>query len=502
MNVPRWLIRNLCLATFMFAASIVFGQDQPDNSNSTTNSTAGSNTNDVLLIDSLGRLVAVPTNQVPSAMQPPAEGVNEQIPTFARGSLAPMAILQRARDAITNATFFPSVPPSLMPYLASQDEYGNTAMAPGPLFPFLPFEPWIDGAKSHLSQIGFRYSLQQTFTYVSLGNVKQGSSTLAEYTFDLKSKWAIFDVPSTTAGWLSVQVQAKSGLGSAADTQSAKSNLGTLTSPTVAWSGTNNFRFPELAWQQSLFAGHIVAVAGMVSQRNYMDDNAYANSGRSKFMNSALINSQVLPLGRFNFGFNLQWQPLDHWYAMVGGNAGNATAGLPPWANFDWNTWSLPIEIGYAPHDVFGLGPGIYRIQPFAAGVHGKTGGGLCFNMQQKLGPDTPFGWFGRFGFGNSKVSNTADNEVGTGFVAQGPFKHLLLQRTSNDFLGTGFVWSQPAATTKTIFHENEYVWETVYVIQLTPTIKLMPDYQMIWDPVFHNTNHCSVFQLQLAMAW
>jgi hypothetical protein len=503
MNVPPWFVRFLSLAAIMFTASIGFGQDQPDNSSSTTNSAAGSTTNDVLLLDSLGRLVAVPTNQVPAGYRPSSNvGVKDQIPTFARGSIAPTAILQRARQAITHAEFFPAVPPALMPYLASQDEYGNTAFAPGALFPYAPFEPWVDSAKSQLSTLGFRYSLQQTFTYVSLSNVKQGSDTLAEYTFDLKSKWAIFDVPATTAGWLSSQVQAKSGLGSDADTQSAKSNLGTLVNPTVAWSGTNNFRMPELAWQQSLFSGHVVAVAGMVSQRNYMDDNVYANSGRSKFMNSALIDSQVLPLGRFNFGFNLQWQPLEEWYAMVGGNAGNATAGLPPWANFSWNTWSLPVEIGYAPHDVFGLGPGIYRIQPFAAGVNGSTGGGLCFDLQQKLGPDTPFGWFGRFGFGNSKVSSTADTQIGTGFVAQGPFKHLLFHRTSNDFLGTGFVWSQPAATTHTVYHENEYVWETVYVIQLTPTIKLEPDFQMIWDPVFHNTNHCSVFQLQLAMAW
>jgi carbohydrate-selective porin OprB len=494
MNVPRWLVRFFSLAATLFAAPAVFGQNASQSSNASTN--------DVLLIDSLGRLVAVPTNQVPASVRQPSTGVNEQIPTFARGSLAPAAIIERARHAISHAEFFPAVPPVLMPYLASQDDYGNIAALPGALFPGSPLEPWVDGAKLNLSKIGFRYSLQQTFAYVSLSNVKQGSENLAEYTIDLKSKWAIFDVPTTAAGWVSSQVQAKPGLGSDADTQSAKSNLGTLTSPTVSWSNTNHFRMPELAWQQSAFGGHVVAVAGMVSQRLYIDDNAYANSGRSKFMNSALINSQVLPLGRFNFGFNLQWQPVDEWYAMVGGNAGNATAGLPPWANFDWNTWQLPVEIGYAPRDVLGLGPGIYRIQPFAAGVHGTTGGGFCFNIQQKLGPDSPFGWFGRFGFGNSKVSATADEEIGTGLVAQGPFRHLLFKRTSNDFLGSGFVWSQPAATTKTVFHENEYVWETVYVIQLTPTIKLMPDYQMIWDPVFHNTNHCSVFQLQLAMAW
>ncbi|HUC83681.1 MAG TPA: carbohydrate porin [Candidatus Acidoferrales bacterium] len=488
-------MRILCLVPLALAASVFCGRVEAQSTNV--------DTNDVLLLDSMGRLVVVPTNQVPSSYRPPSNlGTSDQIPTPARGTLAPAAILARARQAVSHAEFFPAVPPALMPYLSSQDEYGNTAITPGSLFSTFPFEPWVEGAKYQLSTLGFRYTLQQTFTYVSMSNVKQGSDTLGFYTLNLKSKWAIYDVPNLAAGWISTQIGAKSGLDTAADTQSAKSNLGTLTNPTGIWSTRNGFRVPELAWQQSLFGGHVVAVAGMVSQRNYIDENAYANSGRNKFMNSALINSGVLPLGHYNFGFNLQWQPVDEWYGMIGGNAGNANAGQPPWENFSWNTWSLPMEIGYAPRDVFGLGPGIYRVQPFAAGVNGTTGGGVCFDLQQKLGEQSPFGWFGRFGIGNSHVSANADHQIGTGFVAQGPFRHYLLNRQSNDFLGTGFVWSQPAETTKTVNHHNEYIWETVYVIQVTPTVKLMPDVQEIWDPVFHNTNHCMVFQLQLSLTW
>ena len=117
-------------------------------------------------------------------------------------------------------------------------------------------------------------------------------------------------------------------------TQSAKSNLGTVTDPTGIWSAVNGFRVPELAWQQSARHGEIVVVAGMVSQRNYIDGNAYADSGRSKFINSALIHSQVLPLAQYNFGLNLQWQPVDEWYAMVGGSMGGNPAGNAPWTDY------------------------------------------------------------------------------------------------------------------------------------------------------------------------
>ena len=79
----------------------------------------------------------------------------------------------------------------------------------------------------------------------------------------------------------------------------------------------------------------------------------------------------------------------------------------------------------------------------------------------------------------------------------------MFLGRTSNDFLGTGFVWSQPSASTKTVYHENEYVWETVYALQLTPFIKIQSDVQSIWEPAYHrDTNHALVFQIQLVVAW
>ena len=85
----------------------------------------------------------------------------------------------------------------------------------------------------------------------------------------------------------------------------------------------------------------------------------------------------------------------------------------------------------------------------------------------------------------------------------QGPFKHVLLQRTSNDLLGVGFVWSQPSATSQTVYHENEYVVETFYTVQFTPTVRLQPDFQFVTDPAFNRDHdHAVVFQLQLILAW
>jgi carbohydrate-selective porin OprB len=493
-----------------------------------TNASSG----DVLLLDRLGRLVKVPTNQMPAGfLPPPSVGLGRQMPEPITGASQPEEVGQRAREAAVGFRFLPPVPPPLSPYLASQNQFGNLAAHPGPLFPLYPFEPLVQGPKYWLSEYGLDYSLQQTLTFVGLNNTDQGESTLGYYTFRIKAAWSMYDSPASgTAGWLRAQVDEKTGINSASEHQDAQSNIGSITDPTSVWSSVNGIRVAELAWGQSFRDGQFVALAGVVNQGNYIDQNAYAQSGRGQFINSALTQSGVMPLPQYNFGANLQWQPVREFYAMAGVSAGNNKAGFAPWDQFNLDTWTALWELGYAPSDMLGLGPGIYRIEPFltqTAGLIQESGtvtipgttiavpinysfptnspvqAGLSFNLQQQLGQASPFGWFGRFGFAGEKVSTDAAAQIGTGFLVQGPFHHLLLERTSDDLLGVGFVWSQPAATSKTLYYKNEYVLETFYTVQFSPTLRVQPDFQYVINPAFNSAHdHSLVFQIQLVLAW
>ena len=481
---------------------------------------AGAATNaapaEVILISPLGGAVSVPTNAIPPSLLPPAGiGLNSQVPTLARGGPAPDLVLDRlnaSRQGRETFEFFPGYQPQLMPYLAAQDEFGNTAIKPGPLISSTPLDAAVQQGKYWTSEAGLRYSLAQTFTVVSMTDVMQGANTLGFYTFDFAGKWAVYSSPAGgTAGWISAQIEAKSGLGAAGGTQDARSNLGSVTDPTGIWSSHNGGRIPELAWQQSVRDGELVLVAGMISQGNYFDGNSYANSGRGQFMNSALIDTMVVPLQNYNFGLNIQWQPADDWYAMIGSSAGNGHAGVAPWTDFSWDNWSLLGEFGYAPKDFLGLGPGVYRIQPFvgeAGGAAAQAGFGL--NFQQQLGGDSPFGWFGRFGRGGSELLHNGElqagtgSQIGTGFVMKGPLEYAgLLPSRGNDAAGLGFVWSHPSSAAEDVYHANEYVLEAGYVLQLTPTMKIQPDFQVVWDAA-HNPDAgpAMVFQLQLDFSW
>jgi porin len=487
------------------------------------------------MTDSLGRTVQASTNQVPQLFQPPPSiGLTHQVPSPLEGTKASPEVLGRIEQGHAGqagAQLFPAVPPRLASYLTSVDKYGNTAIRPGALVTYDPFDVVPQAAKYWASEYGLRYSLDQTITYVNMTDIVKGDNQMGFYTLDLKAKWAMFDSPTLgMAGWITAQVEVKTPLAGTNATQSAKDNIGTITDPTGIWSSVNGIRMPELAWQQSFFDGKAVLVAGSINQENYLDKNAYAHTGRGQFLNSALINSMVLPLKNNTLGLNLQCQPHNDWYGMVGASVGNAPSDQVPWTHFSWHEWALIGELGYAPDDFLGLGPGIYRVQPFLGQVTGTkpvtvsftfpgstnstsytydsptnspVEAGLCFDLQQQLGPRSPFGWFGRFGFGGSQVTPGAAAQAGTGFVMHAPLKNAgLVPSLSNDLLGIGVIWSQPSATTKTIYHHNECVFEAFYALQLTPLMKLQPDIQYVWNPAFNPANHALVAQLQLVFSW
>lgn len=78
-----------------------------------------------------------------------------------------------------------------------------------------------------------------------------------------------------------------------------------------------------------------------------------------------------------------------------------------------------------------------------------------------------------------------------------------LVPRLSNDLLGVGFVWTQRSATTKTVYHRNEYVFETFYTRQFSPLIRFQPDFQVVWNPAFSpDPGPASLFQAQLILKW
>ena len=382
-------------------------------------------------------------------------------------------------------------------------------MQPGPLLPYDPITRWVQRAKYTLSDFGFSYTFQQALSYVtSPKSTLPGSRSFGYYTFDLYAKQLVFSVPSSgtagTAGWISLEVDGGDNLSTSLRRVNPAAQSSSLVHPVGILSPVNGLYLGELAWQQSFGDGKVVALAGMLDQTNYLDANVYASNQLSQFLNSAFMNSMVLPLTTGSLGVNLQWQPDDEYYFMLGVGQNNPTPGRSPVHNLGADNVSYLFEAGYVPQNVYGLGPGAYRLQPFVATVGGVSQVGLGLNLNQQLG--SHWGFFGRFGAGGTTVTNIqgASAQIATGLILQQPL-HLagILAESSTNFLGLGFVWSQPSQSQRPAAHFNEYGLELVYTFQLTATTILRPDLQAIWNPVNNPTvNAAVIFQLSLVTTW
>ena len=139
------------------------------------------------------------------------------------------------------------------------------------------------------------------------------------------------------------------------------------------------------------------------------------------------------------------------------------------------------------------------------ATVDGVTQTGVGLNVQQKLGTNSPFAWFGRFGVGGSQVTlDGAAAQVATGIAMRAPLQYAgLFPKLSSDYAGMGFVWSRPSAVMEPVAHRNEYGLEAMYRLQLTPLTSLQTDLQFIWNPAGNAAaERNTVFQLQLNCIW
>ena len=102
----------------------------------------------------------------------------------------------------------------------------------------------------------------------------------------------------------------------------------------------------------------MVVLAGVVNQGNYLDANGYANTGRGQFINSALVNSMVLPAA----GVQLRPEPavaaeqrLVRPARLLGRQCQRGRIAVD---EFQLGSWSLEWEVGYMTGDFFGLGRG------------------------------------------------------------------------------------------------------------------------------------------------
>ena len=401
-------------------------------------------------------------------------------------------------------SLLPKTQPTLMPYLATVNLYGDSCTVDGALVTGDPLSAAAQSVKTALAQYGVNYAIWQAYDFVAMsGTLGDTKDVLNYYSFNSYLTWNMFqtDELGGSAGWLTMGGSAGTGFGYDGNEQTAQGNMGTLGFPLGTDVGQAAYLY-QLAWQQSFMGGQVVVTAGLVDPEMYMDLNTYANNQFNQLMNYEFINPATLPWSYNALGVVVQWQPVNWFYAMFASIANNTAYGASPVQDISSDDWTNTFELGLIGEDVLGLGPGTLRVLPFFGTSKGETGTGIAINLEQKLSKSSPLGMFMRAGFTNDALGAVqgGKSSFASGLVLNGPSESPLL-KTQQAYLAGGFYWLE--APYPTTAHENEYGFELTYVLQLTETLTLQPDIQVILDPANNpTTDSVLMFTMQLTYTW
>jgi len=413
------------------------------------------------------------------------------------------------QDAIaaptTSFRLFPSAPPALRTYLGEINAHPEHALQSGALVPEDPLSSAAEAIKSLLGSLGITYQFNQAFVMSALGGSIQGDSVLSAYTSKLWVNWPVFqsDFAGESAGWVSTEFNAGTGFGFDWSTQSPQRNLGTASSPYNEWLG-EDIVVSEVAWTQSFLKGELVVLAGMIDQTNYFDTNSFANNAFGQLMNSAFVESEVIPMPEQSLGVSVQWEPSEALYLLAAVSTNNLPPGQQPWKDVSADDMSYLLEVGLRSDAFLGFGPGVARLQPFIATSDGDTGAGIALNIEQRLDAESPLGVFGRFGVGDRTTAAVGGASAGAAFglALTEPFAsagHFSAQ--NGQYVGLGLKWTQVGAGRDAI-HQDEYAVELTGTLQLTSTVTIQPSIQYFWDPAFSPRSNALAFQLALNIGW
>ena len=259
-------------------------------------------------------------------------------------------------------------------------------------------------------------------------------------------------------------------------------------------------------YRQRLWDDRIEFRLGKIDSEDYFDNNEYANSRSSQFMNSTL---EVAPnvAGAKGIGAYLQVWPRDWLYFATSAididnvetktGFGTAFHGRSRWVA-NW-------ELGFLPAEIEGvdLPPGNYRfgwwMDPETKEIFKDTLGGrlhtstrngdvgFYMSFDQTLWKENEdpedsqgLGAFFRYAFAHGDVNDISH------FWSLGAQYEGLIETRDSDVLGLGFAQSIMSSQYRDEIDsraDRESVYELYYAIKLLPWVTVTPDVQVITNP-------------------
>jgi porin len=331
--------------------------------------------------------------------------------------------------------------------------------------------------KGALHDKGFRLDLDTALYDQHASDRATGDENLGTFAWQSVGDWQLLDSKRLGSSYLQFALLGSPGLNYDSDDRSMSSNVGSI-------SGLNANVFPDPAALDELFfkhvspGGRLIVVAGRVDQSFYFDTNRVANNGFRQFFAFALENNLSIPFSTYGgTGALVRFEPSKNLYLMGAVTTAENDEPWAFWQSADDGDWGELFEIGLTlrlPH----LGKGHYRITPWHSHLSGSDGWGLGVNLDQELGLDWLVAFF-RFGIGDDDVT-PVERFVSGGLALERPFGR------KHDLVSVGAAWSDPSPEAGS---RDETLLELFYRLELSPSIALTPDLQIVFDPANNPNN-------------
>lgn len=428
---------------------------------------------------------------------------DEQLLWRVRGVPTPPMVLNQNESHDTG--WFPSQPATMMPYLDSTYTFGNTCIRPNAWIDSTPWDTGMQRIKTAASKVGLQYTWHHGINYTGLNGSSDlhGQRDFAAFNSSLITNWFFYRSANKKNGWfISVEWEYGQGMNYNQRHEGASQSLGSLSNPMGSSRGGGS-ALGNVSLAYTCLDGELLFMVGQLDTTNYLDHNAYANFGFNNLLNTSFINNPVVPLTYASWGYHVAWQPTKSFYAMIASAANNTLPNHNPFNGISSSYWTNNVELGWITENLAGIGPGTYRLQPFATNYNDESGAGLGINLQQQLGKYSNLGLFLRGGFANEKAAQItgAKRAIAFGFVWMNPY---VGRGAGNEGqAAAGFFCQEPADSQKPYSNKKEFGWEFSYVAQVTPTMTLQPDFQIIRNPVHGKPGETNyVFQIQNTWHW
>jgi hypothetical protein len=271
-------------------------------------------------------------------------------------------------------------------------------------------------------------------------NLKNGGKQwLNNFELDLMIAWDLVNSEKYGKGgltYISSHVWEKrnfTGLGSGATTDEVTESLGSVYK--ISDSDNLDGRIRQLYWTHGTLDDSFKVHVGQIEIPAFIDDNAYANNDRDKFIAEAWTNTTRSSVNIFGAGAAVGITPSDAYYVRAAFVDGNSNLENPKWSSFSKGEYIYTAELGFTP-TIEGWGQGVYRISPWYADEAklGDEGHGVNISFEQETPWDMAL-WL-RGGVSDNR-RNVFKSFLGGGAVFTNPFGF------NRDRIGVALGWGK-----------------------------------------------------------